>query len=82
MYLGYTLENLQKFFFVVNEKCIKKMKKMAYLDHQKNAGIVSTKYSRTSMSLCLKQGHFELMSVYHSASSGGIIGISFQVSLT
>ena len=57
MYLGYTPENLQNFFVVVvNEKCIKKIKKMAYSDHQKKAGIISTKYSQTSMSRCFETG--------------------------
>ena len=36
--------------------------------------------ARTSLEACSRQGEFELMSVYHSAGSGGIIGISFQFS--
>ena len=30
-----------------------------------------------TVKICSRQGYFELMSVYHSARSGGIIGLSF-----
>ena len=33
-----------------------------------------------TVKICLRQGYFELMSVNHSASSGGIIGIYFHFS--
>ena len=33
-----------------------------------------------TMQICSRHGKFELMSVNHSARSGGIIGISFQFS--
>ena len=35
-----------------------------------------------TMKICSRQGKFELMSVDHSARSGGIIEISFQNSFT
>ena len=46
-------------------------------------------YSRTLMAetgwdheIMFQTGQFELMSVSHSARSGGLVGISFQFSLT
>ena len=38
--------------------------------------------SNNFMKICLGQGKFELMNVNHSSRPRGIIGISFQFSLT
>ena len=35
-----------------------------------------------TMKRCSRQGYFELMSIHHSARSGGVMGISFRFALT
>ena len=56
---------------------------VVYFNGSNNANLGQCKFGTNlgQCKFCSRHGYFELMSVNHSARSGGIIGIFFRVSL-